>query len=155
LLESDSALAEELLGEALQLASELDNRLLVASVLVNLGLAALFEGDCRRARSLASDSLTFAQRLGDKPTMVECLHVLAGAASAEGRPRRAATLAGAAEALHAAIGAPPSPAERAVGEQFESRLHVDEDEELGAAWMAGKEMALDRVLDYALERVEA
>jgi predicted ATPase len=155
LLEDDSALAGELLAEALELARELDNGLLVASVLVNLGLAALFEGDCQRARSLASDSLTFAQRLGDKPTIVECLHVLAGAASAEGRPQRAATLAGAAEALHAAIGAPPSPAERAVGEQFESRLRVDEDEELGAAWVEGKEMSLDRVLDYALERVQA
>jgi hypothetical protein len=144
-----------LLAEALELARELDNGLLVASVLVNLGLAALFEGDCQRARSLASDSLGFAQRLGDKPTIVECLHVLAGAACAEGRPRRAATLLGAAEALHAAIGAPPSPAERAVGEQFESRLRVDEDEELRAAWVEGKEMSLDGVLDYALERVQA
>jgi hypothetical protein len=140
-----------LLAEALELARELDNRLLVASVLANLGLVALFEGDCRRARSLASDSLTFAHTLGDKPTIVECLHVLAGAAAAEARPRRAATLAGAAEALHAAIGAPPSPAERAVGERFESHLRVNEEEELGAAWVEGKEMSLDRVLDYALE----
>ena len=155
LLEGDAALAGELLAEALELATELDNRLLVASVLVNLGLVALFEGDCQRARSLASDSLTVAQRLGDKPTIVECLHVLAGTASAEGRPRRAATLAGAAEALHAAIGAPPSPAERAVGERFESRLRVHDDEELDAAWVEGKAMSLDRVLDYALQRVHA
>jgi predicted ATPase len=155
LLEGDAALAGELLAEALELATELDNRLLVASVLVNLGLVALFDGDCQRARSLASDSLTFAERLGDKPTIVECLHVLAGAASAEARPRRAATLAGAAEALHAAIGAPPSPAERAVGERFESGLRVHEDEALGSAWAEGKAMSLDRVLDYALERVHA
>jgi predicted ATPase len=155
LLESNLALAGELLAEALELATELDNRLLVASVLVNLGLVALFEGDCQRARSLVSDSLTRAQRLGDKPTLVECLHVLAGTASAEGHTRRAATLAGAAEALHAAIGAPPSPAERAVGERFESRLRIHADEELNAAWVEGKAMALDRALDYALDRIHA
>jgi predicted ATPase len=150
LLEGEPARAGEFLAEALELARELDNRLLVASVLVNLGLVALFEGECDRARSLASDSLVFAQRLGDKPTIVECLHVLAGAASAEGRPRRAATLAGAAEGLHAAIGAPPSPAERAVGERFESRLRG---EEVKAAWLEGKTMSLDRVLVYALEEI--
>jgi predicted ATPase len=155
LLEENVALAEELLAEALELATELDNRLLVASVLVNLGLVALFEGDCQRARSLASESLTRAQSLGDKPTIVECLHVLAGAASAEGDTRRAATLAGAAEALHAAIGAPPSPAERAVGERFESRLRIYADEELDAAWVEGKAMVLDRALDYALDRIGA
>ena len=87
--------------------------------------------------------------------MVECLHVLAGAACAEGLPRRAATLAGAAEELHAAIGAPPSPAERAVAERFESSLRTHADEDIAAARRAGEAMALDRVLDYALDPVRA
>jgi hypothetical protein len=155
LLNGDPARAGTLLAEALELATELDNRLLVASVRVNLGLVALFDGDYRRARSLASESLALAEGLGDKPTMVECLHVLAGAACAEGLPRRAATLAGAAEALHAAIGAPPSPAERAVAERFESSLRTHADEDLAAARLAGEAMALDRVLDYALDQVRA
>jgi predicted ATPase len=146
------AAARAFLTEALDLATELENSLLVASVLINLGLVALFEGDCRRARSLACDSLVAAERLGDKPTIVECLHVLAAAAAAEEQPRRAATLAGAAEALHAAIGTPPSPAERAVGERFESGLRDHEDHELAAAWAEGTAMALDRVLDYARNR---
>jgi predicted ATPase len=149
LLEGETALARAFLREALELAKELENRLLVASVLVNLGLVALFEGDCHRAQSLARDSLVAAERLGDRPTIVECLHVLAGAAAAEDQPRRAATLAGAAEALHAAIGAPPSPAERAVGERFESGLRGHEDDELAAAWVEGTAMALDQVLDLA------
>jgi predicted ATPase len=155
LLEGDAALAGELLAEALELATELDNRLLLASILVNLGLVALFEGDCERAGPLASDSLTLAQELGDKPTIVECLHVLAGVASTEGRPRRAATLAGAAEAVHVTIGAPPSPADRAVRERFEFPLRVHEDDELRAAWMRGNAMPLNRVLGYALDRSHA
>jgi hypothetical protein len=71
--------------EALELARELDNGLLVASVLGNLALVALFESDCQRALSLASESLTLAEGFGDKPTIFECLHVLAGTASLEGR----------------------------------------------------------------------
>jgi hypothetical protein len=63
-------------------------------------------------------------------------------------------LAGAAEALHAAIGAPPSPAERAVGERFESGLRIHEHEELHAAWLEGKAMALERALAYALDRTD-
>src|ERR671935_1813164 len=152
LLEGETALARAFLTEALGLATELENRLLVASVLVNLGLVALFGGDCQRARLLACDSLVVAERLGDKPTIVECLHVLAGAATADDQPRRAATLAGAAEALHATIGAPPSPAERAVSERFESGLRGREDDELAAAWAEGTAMPLDRVLDYARDR---
>jgi predicted ATPase len=155
LLTGDAAIARQLLAEALELARQLDNRLLVASTLVNLGLVALFEGDSEEARSVACEGLTVAQEIGDKPTIVECLHVLAGVASTAGQPRRAATLAGAAGALHAAIGAPPSAAERAIAERFESRLPVHEDEELGVAWMAGESMELGRVLDYALKWIDA
>jgi predicted ATPase len=153
LLNGDPARAGTLLAEALELATKLDNRLLVASVRVNLGLVALFEGDYRRARSLASESLALAQGLGDMSTIVECLHVLAGAACAEGLPRRAATLSGAAEALHAAIGAPPAPAERAIAERFELLLRTHVDDDLAAARVEGEAMALDRVFDYALGRV--
>jgi tetratricopeptide (TPR) repeat protein len=151
LLEQDAARARQLLAEALEFARELDNRLLVASALVNLGMVELFENDCQASRSLVYEGLTLAQGLGDKPTIVECLHVLAGVAALEQRPRRAALLAGAAEALHAAIGAPPSPAERAVAERFEPHLGPDQDEELVSAWAEGRSMGLERALDFALE----
>jgi predicted ATPase len=152
LLERDRGRARELLEEALEMGRQLDNLLLVASALVNLGIVALFEQDCRTARSLTYEGLELAQKLGDKPTTVECLHVLAGIACIERRSRRAAVLSGAAEALHAAIGAPPSPAERAIAERFDPHLVADE-EDLVAAWAEGRSLSVEEVVDYALERV--
>ena len=86
----------------------------------------------------------------DRPRDID--HVPRTLACIEQRPRRAALLSGAAHALHAAIGAPPSPAERAMAERFESHLPVHEDEELAAAWAEGRAMDLERVFDVALDR---
>lgn len=152
LLEGDYAGATALLDGGLALAKELDNLLLVAAALVNLALVALFEEDVERSEALAVESLSLARRLGNKTTIVECLHVLAGIAMAQRQPLRTAVLSGAAEALHTLIGAPPSPAEQAVGERFTStaRAEVAEDA-FAAAWEQGRTLQLEEALDYAVE----
>ena len=83
---------------------------------------------------------------------MECLHALAGVAAVEAEPLRVALLSGAAESLHAAIKAPPSPAERMVGERFlpRARAAVD-DESFRAAWAQGRGMDYDAAVAYALE----
>jgi hypothetical protein len=93
-----------------------------------------------------------SHELGVKRTTVECLHALAGVAAVQAEPLRAALLTAAAESLHAAIKAPPSPAERMVGERFlpVARAAVD-DESFEATWAQGRRMDYDAAVACALE----
>jgi predicted ATPase/class 3 adenylate cyclase len=152
LLEEAYNRAAAFLDESLALGRELGNQLLVATTLANQSLVALAAGDTEQAATLGTESLALSHELGDKRTTVECLHVLAGVAAVQGEPLRAALLAGAAESLHAAIKAPPSPAERAVSEPFMSiaRAAVDDDS-FEAAWERGRLMSYEAAVAYALE----
>ncbi|HEY8628999.1 MAG TPA: hypothetical protein VIL73_00440 [Gaiellaceae bacterium] len=80
---------------------------------------------------------------------MECLHALAGVAAVQAEPLRAALLSGAAESLHSAIKAPPSPAERIVGERFLpiARAAVD-DASFETTWAQGRRMNYDAVIAY-------
>jgi hypothetical protein len=113
---------------------------------------ALAAGDTGRAAALCIEGLALSHELGDKRTTVECLHALAGVAAVQAAPVRAALLSGAAESLHAAIKAPPSPAERMVGERFLPivRAEVD-DESFEASWAEGRRMNYDAAVAGALE----
>jgi hypothetical protein len=104
-----------------------------------------------RLSSVRFESLALSHELGDKRTTVECLHALAGVAAVQAEPLRAALLSGAAESLHAAIKAPPSPAERLVGDRFLpiGRAAVD-DASFETAWAQGRRMNYDAVVAYAL-----
>jgi hypothetical protein len=105
-----------------------------------------------RLSSVRFESLALSHELGDKRTTVECLHALAGVAAVQAEPLRAALLSGAAESLHAAIRAPPSPAERTVGERFLAiaRAAVD-DESFEASCAQGRQINSDAAVAYALE----
>jgi hypothetical protein len=126
--------------------------LIVSAALANESLVALAAGDARRAAALCMESLALSRELGDKRTTVECLHALAGVAAMQAEPLRAALLSGAAESVHAAIKAPPSPAERMVGERFLpiARAAVDE-ESFSDSWAQGWRMSYDAAVAYALE----
>jgi tetratricopeptide (TPR) repeat protein len=152
LLEGDYEGATALLDESLALGRELGNLLIVSAALANESLVALAAGDAGRAAALCIESLALANELGDKRTAVECLHALAGVAAVQAEPLRAALFSGAAESLHAAIKAPPSPAERMVGERFLpiARAMVDE-ESFRGAWAHGRQMNYDAAVAYALE----
>jgi predicted ATPase/class 3 adenylate cyclase len=151
LLMDDHDAAATALQESLALGRELDNLLIVSTALAHLGIASLFQCDAERAAALAAESLELCRDLGDKRTVIECLHALAGVAASEKRIARATTLSGAADALHEDIHAPPSPAERIIGEQFLglTRAGLSEDE-LGAAWSRGRTMSVEEAVDYAL-----
>jgi predicted ATPase/class 3 adenylate cyclase len=151
LLEGDYNRATALLGESLALGRELGNVLIVSAALANESLVALALGDAGRAAALCIESLALSHELGDKRTTVECLHALAGVAAVQAEPLRAAVLSGAAESLHAAIKAPPSPAERIVGERFLplARAAVD-DASFETTWAQGRRMNYDAVVAYAL-----
>jgi tetratricopeptide (TPR) repeat protein len=152
LLEGDYEGATALLAESLALGRELGNLLIVSAALANESLVALAAGDAGRAAALCIEGLALSHELGDKRTTVECLHALAGVAAVQAESLQAALLSGAAESLHAAIKAPPSPAERMVGERFlpVARAAVD-DESFEAAWAQGRRMNYDAAVACALE----
>jgi predicted ATPase/class 3 adenylate cyclase len=152
LLEGDYDGATALLDESLALGRELGNLLIVSAALANESLVALAAGDAERAAALCIEGLALSHELGDKRTTVECLHALAGVAAVQAKPLQAALLSGAAESLHAAISAPPSPAERMLGERFilVARAAVD-DKSFEATWARGRRMNYDEIVAYALE----
>jgi predicted ATPase/class 3 adenylate cyclase len=152
LLEGDYDGATALLDESLTLGRELGNLLIVSAALANQSLVALAAGEPGSAAALCNESLALSRELGDKRTTVECLHALAGVAAVNAEPLRAALYSGAAESLHAAIKAPPSPAERMVGERFLpiSRATAD-DQSFEAAWAEGRQMGYDAAVTFALE----
>jgi predicted ATPase/class 3 adenylate cyclase len=155
LLEGDYDRATALLDESLALGRELGNLLIVSAALANESLVAVAAGHVGRAAALCIEGLALSHELGDKRTTVECLHALAGVAAVQAEPLQAAFLSGAAESLHAAIKAPPSPAERMVGERFlpVARSAVD-DESFEATWARGRRMNYDAVVAYALENTQ-
>ncbi len=152
LLEGDYDGATELLDESLALGRELGNLLIVSAALANESLVALAAGHAERAAALGIEGLALSHELGDKRTTVECLHALAAVAAVQGEPLRAAFLSGAAEGLHAAIKAPPSPAERTVGERFLpiARAAV-QDKSFETSWAQGRRMNYGAAVAYALE----
>jgi predicted ATPase/class 3 adenylate cyclase len=152
LLEGDYDQATALLDESLALGRDLGNLLIVSAALANESLVALAAGHAGRAATLCIEGLALAHGLGDKRTTVECLHALAGIAAVQGEPTRAALLSGAAESVHAAIKAPPSPAERMVSERFLpiARAAVDE-ESFSDSWVQGGRMSYDATVAHALE----
>jgi predicted ATPase/class 3 adenylate cyclase len=152
LLDGDYDGATALLDESLALGRELGNLLIVSAALANESLVALAAGHAGRAAALCIEGLVLSHELGDKRTTVEFLHALAGVAAVQAEPGQAARLSGAAESLHAVINAPPSPAERMVGERFlpVARAAVD-DESFEAAWAQGRRMNYDAAVAYALE----
>jgi predicted ATPase/class 3 adenylate cyclase len=152
LLEGDYEDATALLDESLALGRELGNRLIVSVGLANESLVTLAAGDAGRAAALCIEGLGLSHQLGDKRTTVECLHALAGIAAVQAEPLKAALLSGAAESLHAEIKAPPSPAERMVGERFlPIACDAVDDQSFEAAWAEGRRMGYDEAVTYALE----
>jgi predicted ATPase/class 3 adenylate cyclase len=152
LLEGDYDRATALLDESLALGRDLGNLLIVSAALANESLVALAAGHAGRAETLCTEGLALSHELGDKRTTVECLHALAGIAALQGDPLEAALLSGAAESVHAAIKAPPSPAERMVSERFlrMARAGVDE-ESFSDSWARGRRMSYDAAVAHALE----
>jgi tetratricopeptide (TPR) repeat protein len=152
LAEGDGERAAPFLEEALALARELGHLPFIAGGLAYLGLARIYTEDYGDARSLFEESLERCQDIGDKETASRCLSGLAAVAAAQGDPLRAARLWGAAGALREETGMSLSPPERPLAERCLAPVKAQLDEEIWReAEAAGKAMALDKAVAYALE----
>jgi tetratricopeptide (TPR) repeat protein len=113
LLTMDLDRAQQVLDEALALATELQNREVV-------GMCYCYQGHLARIRSESSEAeCLYRESYGEfhaqqsLPFMAECLEGLAMSASLEGKHQETAQFFGAAAALREALGAPLPPADRA------------------------------------------
>ncbi len=147
----DYAVARSHHEEALAIHQRLGDRWGIAYSLHEIGRAAIWLGDHARARDLLAESMTTFQSLGDRVGVVETLEYFAALAAAEREDKHAFVLAGAAAALRDALGAPPTPPDRASLE----RCLAGAKERLGSAATAasfetGRGTGLERAIALAM-----
>jgi non-specific serine/threonine protein kinase len=119
--------------------------------LTNLGSLAQRRGDFQRAEVIYRETLALVVAMGDRRRTLACLEGLAAAASALGAFGRAAHLFGAADALREAAGVTLPPPHRAIREPRVAAARAAlRPEVFETAWAAGRAMALDEAVQYAL-----
>jgi predicted ATPase len=148
---ADLAAAEAAYAGCLAIFRELGDRYRIAAQLHNLGHVARERGDAARARELFRQSLAVAQEAGSRGLAAHALAGLAGLAVCDGRATAAARVLGAADALLEAVHAVLTPADRTAFDRSVAAAR----EQLGAgafaaAWAAGRQLPLDRVIAMAL-----
>ena len=128
----------------------------MAFALVNQGFAALSEGRHDRAVELLREALRRLAELEFRDVIGYCFEGLAAVLALTGRGEEAAKLLGAAEALRESLGVGLAPAEQATHDQTVAAvLEALGEEPFAAAWRAGRELALEEAVAYALEDVGA
>jgi tetratricopeptide (TPR) repeat protein len=148
----DYAGAGTLLEESLAFVRELGDKGSIAALLTNLGTVASHNGDHVRARAFFDESLALRRDLVDRRGMIEVWEAMALVAGAQDQPRRGILLWSLADAARAAIGSPRPPNQRGQYEQAIAALRQALGEEAyTAAWNAGKAMALEEAIAFALE----
>ncbi|KRT76070.1 MAG: hypothetical protein XU14_C0069G0011, partial [Armatimonadetes bacterium CSP1-3] len=140
--------------QSLPLFQELGDWNCVGTTTTDLGLVAQGRGDLERAASLHKEALRRRSDLGDKPGIAECLERLAAVVEQRGDGAQAGRLLGSAEALREALRVPLPPVERPRYEQLVAAVRASMAEAaFAAAWTAGREMAVDRAVTYALAEI--
>jgi tetratricopeptide (TPR) repeat protein len=141
--------------ESLSLRQKLGFKWGIADSLRNLGHVAQAEGQPTRATELLRQSLLLFRELGAKKDAVECLEGLAAACCAQDQPGRATRLYGAVEALRESLELPRPLLFRGDYELSVLELEALLDEAgFTSAWMAGRAMALEEAIEYALSGAE-
>jgi len=154
-MQGDYRQAEGLYAESLQYYRQMGMKRDIPASLHNRGHVALATGDCIRAREFFTESLLLHRELGNKHGVAECLAGLAGVAGLVQQPMRAARLFGASAALRQAIGGTMWAAALADYERNLSIARAELDEQSWQqAWAEGKEMDIDRAIEYALKETE-
>jgi predicted ATPase len=143
------AKAFQLLEESLAMFHELGDQFGIALLLTDMGSVAQARGDANRAGQLYGEGLALSWKIGDKRRAAFCLEGLAAAAA--NQPLRAAQLFGAAAALRAAIGAPLPPSEQADYDRSLAAARQGDPKAWVAAWEIGRAMALEHVIECALD----
>jgi non-specific serine/threonine protein kinase len=142
--------AEPLLDEGLTLAREIGDTWSSSVALAGLGRLRLLEDDPGRAVDLFRDALRLAAARRDKRAAADCLQGIGSALALQGELDLGARLLGAADATLQAIGAQPTPAERAVAERVHPRLHEELGDALAARLAVGQALTLDQAVALAL-----
>jgi predicted ATPase/Fe-S-cluster formation regulator IscX/YfhJ len=109
------------------------------------------QGDYTGARAFAIQSLQLSAALNDTRSLAQALEQIAGLPSLDGDYQFAARLMGAAEALRDSIFATRDPLTRADYEQQIARIRENlDDTAFRAAWMEGRGMTLEQMLQRIL-----
>jgi hypothetical protein len=97
-----------------------------------------------------------SKSLKDQDGVIQCLEGLAGVASLQHKPEHAARLFGAAQALRASIESPVHPNYRIRYQRIEDSIKKQLSGEAITYDVAiGREMTLERAIDYALQGLNA
>jgi ATP/maltotriose-dependent transcriptional regulator MalT len=148
----DYAAAERHYAENLILRREIRDAAGTARGLIHLAYAARAGGQYARASTLVREGLRGCLELADRWSYAECLELLAEVAEVHSEPERACTLLGSTEALRESMAVPLPPAERAAHARVVDALRARLTPECFVArWQAGRQMPLERAIDYALE----
>ena len=155
LMEGNGKATQMLAEEGLQAARQSGDRLLIAESLRILGRVSFEERDHERAAHLYAESLKLAWTLGGTISSALGLVALASLASNQMQPIRAARLFGAAQALLDARGATFQPQDQ---QEIDRQMEIARKQLNAAAWETawaeGREMQVERLVEYALGRGE-
>jgi non-specific serine/threonine protein kinase len=147
------ATACEALEESAAVAREAGDSWALSLPLRNLGIVAFRQGNIAHAKKLLGESLTSLRDLREKWFISRCLETMAAIAALEGDCERAARLFGAGENLREAVGASVLPAYRPDYNRGMAILRGSSlsEQDLQAAWNAGRGMPLEEAVRYALD----
>jgi predicted ATPase/class 3 adenylate cyclase len=153
LRQQDYVRATQLVEESLALRRQLGNKWGVGVSLGILGWVAMREEKWDRAIARLGESLEVRREIGDQSGSAWCLERLAAVVMAQGQAEKAARLFGAGAALRASIRSVIDPADQPA---YDSKI-LSLRKELGkerftVLWDEGRAMALERAVNYALER---
>ncbi len=152
--QGNSNLAEEHLEESLSLYRALENRWGMAYVLNFRGHVKLEKNDLDCALACYKESLHLSKKTGNKLGLANVLLGFGRLSHTVGNQHRAARLFAVAEALHRATAAPIPAYVRARFDREVAAVRAALGEDIFAAeYEAGKKMAVEQVIEHALEEV--
>jgi predicted ATPase len=146
------ASARALYEESLGMSRELDEEYCIAAASNNLGMACFHLGDPIRAQALHREALALYVRDGSAEGIAWALEQLGVVTAQHGDPQRAARLLGAAAAAWAKFGKESTAWEASdLGQAAAAVREKLEAEAWESAWQAGRAMAQEEAIAYALE----
>ena len=151
----DLPAARSLLEKSLELRRSLERSDEASMSLTFLAAVALLQADAETSRRCIIESLEIGRALRDRRAAWS-LDVLACLTTREGTLERALQLGGAGSAMHEASGnTPPAPWEAFVSPHIQLARNGLDPDVARTKWEAGRRMAFDEALDFALAGVSA
>lgn len=151
----DLSKAEQLYRQSLDLSRQVSDTRGVSAATINLGVTMLDQRLAEQADELFREALLSSKGLKDQDGVIQCLEGLAGVASLLQKPERAARLFGAALALRTSIELPVHPNYRLRYQRIEDSIKIQlPTETITSEEAIGKEMTLERAIDYALQGID-